>query len=74
MVKHGRQIDCVIEEGGRLGWAIRMMINHQVFVRCQFPTFVAAVDAAEIKYGELFRAGWAPGVISVRDAPPTYDS
>ena len=74
MVKQQWQIDCVVEEGGRLGWAIRVLINRRLFFRCEFPTWVAAVDAAEIKYTELFRAGWTPGPISASDDPAAYDS
>ena len=74
MVKQRWQIDCVIEEAGRLGWTVRVLINRRLFFQCEFPTWVAAVDAAEIKYAELFRAGWTPGPISAADDPATYDS
>jgi hypothetical protein len=74
MVKQRWQIDCVIEEGGRLGWTVRVLINRRLFFRCLFPTWPAAIDAAEIKYAELFSAGWAPGPISASDDPATFDS
>jgi hypothetical protein len=74
MVKQRWQIDCVIEEAGRLGWTVRVLINRRFFFRCEFPTWVAAVDAAEIKYAELVRAGWTPGPISASDDPTLYDS
>ena len=67
MVKREWRIDCVVEQGGRLDWAIRVLINGRWFFRCEFPTWVAAVDAAEIKHAELFRAGWTPAPISVSD-------
>src|SRR6476661_4368660 len=60
MVKRRSQIDCVVEECGRLGWAVRVLINRRVFFRCEFPTWIEAIDAAEMKYGELARAGWRP--------------
>ena len=64
MVKQDWRIDCVVEEGGRLGWNLRVFVNHRWFFRCAFPTYVAAVDAAEIKYAELVRAGWTPAPIA----------
>jgi hypothetical protein len=69
MVKKEWRIDCLVEEGGRLPWAIRVLVNHRWFFRCEFPTWVAAIDAAEIKYAELFRAGWTPAPISTFDHP-----
>jgi hypothetical protein len=74
MAKQQWRIDCVVDECGRLGWAVRVLINRRLFFRCEFPTWVAAVDAAEIKYAELFRAGWTPGPISAANDPTTYDS
>jgi len=74
MVKQEWRIDCVVEEGGPLGWAIHVLINRRLFFRCRFPTWIAAVDAAEIKYGELCRAGWTPEPISASNHPRTSES
>jgi len=69
MVKEEWRIECVVEEGRRHDWAIRVLINGRWFFRCEFPTWVGAVDAAEIKYAELVRAGWKPAPISLADDP-----
>src|SRR5687768_9635569 len=52
VVKQTWQIDCVVEEGERLDWALRVFINNRWFFRCEFPTWVSAVDAAEVKYAQ----------------------
>jgi hypothetical protein len=60
MAKRDCQINCVIERGGRLGWTVRVQINRQWSVRCEFTSRLAALDAAEFKYRELLSAGWKP--------------
>lgn len=69
VVKQTWQIDCVVEEGERLDWALRVFINNRWFFRCEFPTWVLAVDAAELKYAQLSSAGWTPAHMSAIDDP-----
>jgi hypothetical protein len=58
MAKQEWRITCVVEQSGRLGWAIRVLMNGEWLFRCEFPTWTAAVNAADTKYAELMGAGW----------------
>jgi hypothetical protein len=52
------RIKCVLEQGGRLGWIVRVEFNGHWSFRCEFTTWQAAVDAADSKFRELFAEGW----------------
>jgi len=60
MHKSRWQIDCAIQNCGRSGWSVQVLLDGQSFFRCQFRTWEDAVERAEDKYAELVHGGWTP--------------
>ena len=60
MRKQEWQVHCAVEPRGQLGWAIRVHINGHWFFWCEFESYDAALEAAEVKYRELSTGGWTP--------------
>jgi hypothetical protein len=58
LIKGSRTIQCALARGGSLGWVVRLVFDYHWSVNCEFTTMLDAVDSAEIKCTELFRAGW----------------
>jgi hypothetical protein len=60
MLKTQWQIDCALQNCGRDGWSLQMMLDGQLFFQRRFRQWEDAVEAAEDKYSELVCNGWAP--------------
>jgi hypothetical protein len=60
MVKGQSQIDCVLQQENAARWNIQVFLNRQWFFRIRCLSWADAVEAAENKYEELSRSGWAP--------------
>jgi hypothetical protein len=60
MCKGRWQIDCALQNCGRTGWSVLVLLDGQQFFRCHFRTWEDAVERAEDKYAELAHGGWTP--------------
>lgn len=60
MLKNRWQIDCALQDRGRTGWSVQLLLDGQPFFRRQFRTWEDAVERAEDRYAELVRGGWTP--------------
>ena len=60
MVKQQWQIDCTLQNCGRHGWSVHVLLNGYSFFRCRFGSWEDAIEGAEDKFAELVRGGWTP--------------
>jgi hypothetical protein len=61
------QIDCALQNCGRNGWSVQLLLDGQTFFRCRFRSWEDAVESAEDKYAELVKSGWTPIPLSADD-------
>jgi hypothetical protein len=69
MVKQRWQIDCTLQNFGRHGWSLHVLLNGSSFFRSRFRSWEDAIEGAEDKYAELVRGGWAPVPLNSTDRP-----
>ena len=67
MHKQQWQIDCTLQNLGRNGWSVRVLLNGLAFHTRRFRTWADAIEGAEDKYVELVRAGWIPVPLGTDD-------
>jgi len=67
MHKQQWQIDCTLQNCGRIGWSIQVLLNGQPFFSHRFRMWEDAVGGAEDKYAELVRGGWTPVALTPAD-------
>jgi hypothetical protein len=67
MHKREWQIDCTLQNQGRNGWSVRVLLNGLGFHARRFRTWADAIEGAEDKYAELVRAGWIPVTLDKDD-------
>jgi hypothetical protein len=67
MHKREWQIDCTLQNQGRNGWSVRVLLNGLGFHARRFRTWADAIEGAEDKYAELVRAGWIPVALDADD-------
>jgi hypothetical protein len=67
MHKREWQIDCTLQNQGRNGWSVRVLLNGLGFHARRFRTWADAIEGAEDKYAELVRAGWIPVSLGTDD-------
>ena len=60
MLKSQWQIDCALQNCGRDGWSVQVILDGQLFFQRRFRQWADAVESAEDKYAELVRGGWTP--------------
>ncbi len=60
MHKREWQIDCTLQNYGRNGWSVQILLNGLAFFGSRFPTWADAIEGAEDKYAELVQGGWTP--------------
>ena len=70
MHKRQWQIDCTLQNQGRNGWSVRVLLNGLGFHARRFRTWADAIEGAEDKYAELVRAGWIPVQVGTDDHKP----
>ncbi len=70
MHKREWQIDCTLQNQGRNGWSVRVLLNGLGFHARRFRTWADAIEGAEDKYAELVRAGWTPVPLGTDDHKP----
>lgn len=67
MQKQRWQIDCTLQNHGRGGWSVRVLLNGLAFHSRRFRTWADAIEGAEDKYAELVHTGWTPVPLSSDD-------
>jgi hypothetical protein len=70
MLKDRWQIDCALQNCGRHGWSVQVLLDGQLFFQRRFRQWEDAVENAEDKYAELARGGWTPVPLKVVDGAP----
>jgi hypothetical protein len=70
MHKREWQIDCTLQNQGRNGWSVRVLLNGLGFHARRFRTWADAIEGAEDKYAELVRTGWTPVPLGTDDHKP----
>ena len=67
MLKQQWQIDCTLQNSGRNGWTVQVLLNGLMFFRGRFRSWADAIEGAEDKYAELVHGGWTPVPLSSED-------
>jgi len=61
------QIECILQDHGRRGWTLQVMLNGLTFFRSWFRSWEDAIESAEDRYASLVHGGWTAVPLSRDD-------